>query len=114
MMMKSQDDETMRDIVNALKDIRKHQPNGELKRIEKCVKGLAVKVDDIHNKIMNPETGLIVQTNKNTDFREKCEPEREGLINQFNGVLRWKRVIEWGLGVVFVAIIGVVIKIIVS
>lgn len=114
MMMKSQDDEIMRDIVNALKDIRKHQPNGELKRIEKCVKGLAIKVDDIHNKIMNPETGLIVQTNKNTDFREKCEPEREGLINQFNGVLRWKRVIEWGLGVVFVAIIGVVIKIIVS
>lgn len=110
--MKSKDDEAMRDIIDALKDIRKHQPNGELKRIEKCVKGLAVKVDDIHNKIMDPESGLIVQTNKNTEFREKCEPEREGLINQFNGVLRWKRVIEWCLGVVFVAIIGAVIKII--
>jgi t-SNARE complex subunit (syntaxin) len=110
-MKNKKESDRMQEIIDALKDIRNHQPNGELKRIEKCVKGLATKVDDMHNKIMDPENGLIVQTNKNTEFRTTCEPEREVLIDQFKGVLRWKKVIEWGLGVVFVAIIGTVIKI---
>lgn len=101
----------MQEIIDALKDIRNHQPNGELKRIEKCVKGLAAKVDDMHNKIMDPESGLIVQTNKNTEFRTTCEPERRALIDKFEGVLRWKRVIEWGLGVVFVGAVGAFIKV---
>jgi len=65
----------------------------------------------MHDKIMDPQSGLIVQTNKNTDFREMCEPERELLIDQFKGVLRWKKVIEWGIGVIFVAVIGGVIKV---
>jgi hypothetical protein len=104
----------MQEIIEALKEIRNHQPNGELKRIEKCVTGLAAKVDDIHNKIMDPENGLIVQTNKNTEFRTTCEPEREALIEQFRGVLRWKRVIEWGLGVVFVGAVGAFIKVMMS
>lgn len=104
----------MQEIIEALKEIRNHQPNGELKRIEKCVNGLAAKVDDIHNKIMDPENGLIVQTNKNTEFRTTCEPEREALIEQFRGVLRWKRVIEWGLGVVFVGAVGAFIKVMMS
>ena len=110
-MKNKKESDRMQEIIDALKDIRNHQPNGELKRIEKCVNGLAAKVDDMHGKIMDPENGLIVQTNKNTEFRTTCEPEREALIDQFKGVLRWKKVIEWGLGVVFVAIIGTVIKI---
>ena len=44
------------------------------------------------------------------NFRKLCEPERDVLIEQFKGVLRWKRVIEWGLGVVFVGFVGALIK----
>ena len=86
------------------------QPNGELKRIEACVNKLTVSVDEIHEKIMDPEEGLIVQTNKNTEFRETCSPERESILAKFEGVLRWKRAIEWGLGVVFVGVVGALIK----
>tara|TARA_R110002167_G_C12489849_1_gene635306 strand:- start:44 stop:385 length:342 start_codon:yes stop_codon:yes gene_type:complete len=100
----------MQEIIDALKDIRTHQPNGELKRIEKCVNGLAAKVDDIHTKIMDPEDGLIVNTNKNTEFRVMCEPERNALIDQFKGVLRWKKTVEWSAGIIFVAIIGTLVK----
>ena len=109
---------TQREVIGQMaediKELKKTQPNGELKRIEKCVRGLAAKVDDMHNKIMDPENGLIVQTNKNTEFRTTCEPERDILVEQFKGVLRWKRVIEWGLGVVFVGAVGAFIKVMMS
>ena len=110
-MVKNNKDKVMQEIIEALKEIRAHQPNGELKRIIQCVSALDVKVTEMHDKIMDPQSGLIVQTNKNTDFREMCEPERELLIHQFKGVLRWKKVIEWGIGVIFVAVIGGVIKV---
>jgi hypothetical protein len=103
--------EVISQMADDIKELKKTQPNGELKRIEKCVRGLAAKVDDMHNKIMDPENGLIVQTNKNTEFRTMCEPERRALIDKFEGVLRWKRVIEWGLGVVFVGAVGAFIKV---
>ena len=109
---------TQREVIGQMakdiKELKKTQPNGELKRIEKCVRGLAAKVDDMHNKIMDPENGLIVQTNKNTEFRTMCEPERQALIEKFKGVLRWKKVIEWGLGVVFVGAVGAFIKVMMS
>jgi hypothetical protein len=108
--MKAQKD-IIEKMARDLKDLKKTQPNGELKRIEACINRLDKTVNSIHDKIMDPESGLIVQTNKNTAFRETCEPEREALIEKFNGVLRWKKVIEWGLGVLFVAFVGGIIKI---
>lgn len=113
-MKSTKQDKVMQEIIEALKDIRSSQPNGELKRIEKCVNGLADKVNDMHNKIMDPEDGLIVQTNKNTEFRVMCEPERDALIDQFKGVLRWKKTVEWSAGIIFVAVIGTLVKIALS
>ena len=104
-------EEMLGDIIKELRYIRKNQPNGELKRIEKMMGEQGSMLSDLHTKIMDPETGLIVATNKNTEFREMCAPEREELIDQFKGVLRWKRVIEWGLGIVFAAIVGTAIKV---
>ena len=100
----------MASIAKDLKDLKKSKPNGELKRIEACVNKLDITVTEIHDKIMDPVDGIIVKTNKNTEFRETCAPEREELIRQFQGVLRWKKVIEWGLAVLFVAFIGALIK----
>ena len=103
--------EVISQMARDVKELKKKQPNGELKRIESMVKNQGELLSDLHYKIMDPETGLIVETNKNTEFRTMCAPEREVLIEQFKGVLRWKKVIEWGLGVVFVAAVGAFIKV---
>ena len=106
---------TQREVISQMakdvKELKKTQPNGELKRIESMVKNQGEMLSEMHYKIMDPETGLIVETNKNTEFRVTCEPERELLIEQFKGVLRWKKVIEWGIGVIFVGAVGAFIKV---
>ncbi len=110
--------EVIAQMAKDIKELKKTQPNGELKRMEDSMisliqsqQKLTVTVNEMHDRIMDPEEGLIVQTNKNTEFRVTCEPERELLIDQFKGVLRWKKVIEWGIGVVFVAAVGAFIKV---
>mgnify|MGYP003632793105 FL=1 len=108
--MKAQKD-IIEKMAKDLKELKKSQPNGELKRIEACVNKLDKTVTSLHDKIMDPESGLIVQTNKNTEFRETCSPERESILEKFQAVLRWKKSVEWGLGVLFVAFIGALIKI---
>ena len=106
----SLDDKTLAKIHSDLKSIKRKLPNGEMKRMEVTMLDMAAKLGELHHKIMDPEAGLIVQTKKNTEFRETCSPEREVLIAQFQGMLRWKKAVEWGVGVVFVAVIGSLVK----
>ena len=101
--------------------IKRDMPNGNILRIEQSLdemhlnqKEMKKDMKTIQKRLFNPDDGLIVETNKNTEFRVTCEPERAMLIEQFRGVLRWKRVIEWGLGVIFVAAIGAIISIMVG
>ena len=98
--------------------LKKDMPNGNILRIEQSINEMhknqtEMKSDikTMQKRLFNPDDGLIVETNKNTEFRTICEPERELLIEQFKGVLRWKKVIEWGLGVVFVTAVGAIVTI---
>lgn len=93
--------------------LKKDMPNGNILKIEQSInemhlnqKEMKKDVKAIQKRLFNPDDGLIVETNRNTEFRVMCEPERQQLIDQFKGVLRWKKVIEWGIGIIFVAVVG--------
>ena len=106
----SNTDETLKKMAADIRQIKKHMPNGEMKRIEESVSNIALVVQNLHDRIMDPVSGLIVDTNKNNEFREMCAPEREELIQKLQGVLRWKKAMEWGIGVIFVGLMGAIIK----
>jgi len=111
--------QVLQELLLEIAKLKKEIPNGNILKIEQSLnemhqnqKEMKKDMRTMQKRLFNPDSGLIVETNKNTEFREMCEPERQQLIEQFKGVLRWKKVIEWGLGVVFIAIIGAVIKIV--
>jgi hypothetical protein len=98
--------------------LKEDMPNGNILKIEQSLiemhqnqRDMKKDMKGMQKRLFNPDDGLIVETNKNTEFRTMCAPEREILIGQFKGVLRWKRVIEWGIGVIFVGAVGAIIKI---
>ena len=97
-------------IVKELKEIKKNQPNGELKHIEIMVSDMQDQLIDLNKRIMDPEVGLIVQTNKNTAFREECEITKPKIEENFKALMRWKTMVDWGAGVTFVALVGAVVK----
>ena len=67
----------------------------------------------IRKTILDPEKGLIVRINKNTDFRydkEKKIKHYEGKLVEFEGVLTWKKTISRGLWGVYSILLGILIK----
>jgi len=119
-MPKQTQNDILREVLSELATIKAGLPNGELALIkkqledlEKGQKGLSGEIRTIQKRLFNPDDGLIVQTNKNTDFRDshdKSMPMYNDIINDFKGVLTWKSNVTKALWVVYSAIIGVIIK----
>ena len=111
--------EILQALIADIQLIKAKLPNGEIKKIESkltqiCDNQVDMK-DDIRSlriQILDPEEGIIVKLNKNTDFREKCEPDREAVLEQFKGILRWKGVMDKALWILFTGMSGVIIKLI--
>jgi len=111
---------TQKDILNEiLVEIGKMKtklPNGELKRMEQTINGLHefqqdLKEDfsDIKYTLLNPENGVIVRVNKNTEVREEMEqvPERVlELENELEKLQDWKSTVSRALWVLFSGLIG--------
>jgi hypothetical protein len=111
--------ELIESLISEIANLKNSLPNGNILKIEQSLNEMhknqsEMKKDmrTIQKRLFNPDSGLIVETNKNTDFRETCAPEREELIGQFKDVLRWKRMVEGGLAIVFTSIVGVIVKLI--
>ena len=63
---------TNKDILDELKKeiglIKKQLPNGEMKIITKAIEGLKENTSEIKKILLDPNKGIIVKVNKNTEF----------------------------------------------
>ena len=78
------------------------------------------KLNDINKRILDPETGLIVSTNKNTDWRKRLsnefkryQKERESQARMLDEFARWKNVVDKVIWIIFTAVSAIVVKMIV-
>lgn len=93
-------------------------PNGELKRMELSIhemkedyQDLKSDVSDIKFTLLNPEDGVIVRVNKNTDFRVDREDRQDyydGIVAEFEKLKEWKDGVTKALWILFGAMVGVV------
>ena len=60
----------------------------------------------IQKRLFNPDSGLIVEVNKNTDFKV----ENQENLKDIDNLVSWKSNVTKALWVVYSAIIGVIIK----
>ena len=66
---------------------------------------------DLKKSLHNPFDGVIVNTNKNTEFRkeyEKLEDERDQLQENINHLLKWKSMYVKIFWAIFTAALGVI------
>ena len=107
-------------LINDLDSIKSSLPNGDIKRMEKTLEILEKNQNEmkadiryIRKTILDPEKGLIVRINKNTDFRYEKEEKikyYESKLVEFEGVLTWKKTISRGLWGVYSILLGILIK----
>lgn len=90
-------------ILLELEHIKKHMPNGELKRIEKTVNEMKQDMSEMKKTLLDPNDGVIVQANKNTEWRE----ERQKKIDIYDKkVVELDKLIDWKDGVTKVLWVG--------
>tara|TARA_R110002020_G_scaffold465075_2_gene686264 strand:- start:1398 stop:1751 length:354 start_codon:yes stop_codon:yes gene_type:complete len=105
--------EILTEVLIELQEIKRGLPNGEmvlikksLKDLEEGQKGLKSEIRTIQKRLFNPDDGLIVEVNKNTEFKQ----ENQENLKDVNNLISWKGNVTKALWVVYSAIIGVIIK----
>ena len=80
-------------VLSELVHIKKHMPNGELKAMIEDVRELKEDMSDLKFTLLNPEDGVIVKTNKNSEFRAEMqsnERDFQAKMAEVEDLKRWK------------------------
>ena len=102
-------------VLEELSSIKRDMPNGELIQLQKDVSSLKEDLSDIKYTLLNPEDGVIVKTNQNTEFRREMqagEKEFRETMLEFEQIKRWQSGVTKALWIAFGAIIAIILRII--
>lgn len=107
------------ELKSRLDRIEGHMPNGELGIILKYVEMMMDKQEKMHadlsdmkKTLLNPEDGVIVRVNKNTDFRREWESKEQkifNLVEEHNDLVNFKSNITKTLWIILSSIIGSIV-----
>jgi len=106
--------EVLDNVLLELKHIRTHMPNGELKQMQKDLADLKDDMSDMKFTLLNPDNGVIVNTNKNTDFRMQMQSNEKDFQKQMAEVedlKRWKEGVTKALWIIFGSLVAIVARI---
>ena len=105
--------ELLEDLLSEIKHIKEHMPNGELKAMQKDMCALKEDVSDLKYTLLNPDNGVIVNTNKNTEFRQSLQANQKEFDQQMAKIAEiehWKQGVTRALWIIFGIIAGIIIR----
>jgi hypothetical protein len=105
--------ELLEGVLVELKHIKTHMPNGELKIMLEDMKDLKEDVSELKYMLLNPEDGLVVKTNKNTEFRlslQSNEKEYQKNMQELDELKKWKNGVTKALWIIFSALAALVFE----
>ena len=112
---------TNKEILEQIEELRGKLPNGQLTLLKKSVEDLQVDhrelrdtIRELKKQLLDPDKGVVVRVNKNSEFRREREDSSEKLstlFEQVSNMIQWKNSISKILWILFTAIIGLVIKV---
>jgi predicted nucleic acid-binding Zn-ribbon protein len=106
--------EILETVLSEIKHIKTHMPNGELKQMQKDMSDLKEDMSDMKFTLLNPDNGVIVNTNKNTDFRMQMQSNEKDFQKQMSEVedlKRWKEGVTKALWIIFGSLVAIVARI---
>ena len=107
--------EILESVLLEIKHIKTHMPNGELKQMQKDMKDLKDDISDMKYTLLNPDNGVIVNTNKNTEFRQQLQSNQKEFdekMLEVESIKRWKEGVTRALWIIFGALATIIIRMI--
>lgn len=106
--------EVLESVLAEIRHVRTHMPNGELKAMQRDLEEMKEDISDLKYTLLNPDNGVIVNTNKNTDFRlqmQKNEKEFQKQMTELEDLKRWKEGVTKALWIIFGSLVAIVARI---
>ena len=100
-------------VLTDLRSIKQDMPNGELKALIDDVKDLKGDMSDLKYTLLNPEDGVIVKTNKNSEFRMEMQSNERDLqakMAEVEDLKKWQDGVTKALWILFAGLAAVVIR----
>jgi len=104
-------------VLTELRHIKSHMPNGEMKAIQNDVRDLKEDVSELKYTLLNPEDGVIVNTNKNTEFRLSKESRSayyEDKIKKLDNLENWQKGVNKALWIIFGSLATIIIRMLIE
>ena len=116
---------TNKEILEEIEFLKKKLPNGEFALLKKSVEDLSsgqnalkVSIRELKQQLLDPDNGVVVRVNRNSDFRKDseqrgplCQQSFENMEDSVNSILGWKDNVSKALWILFTGIAGIIVKI---
>ena len=116
---------TNKEILEEIEFLKKKLPNGEFALLKKSVEDLSSgqeslrsSIRELKQQLLDPDNGVVVRVNRNSDFRKDseqrgplCEQSFENMEDSVNSILGWKDNVSKALWILFTGIAGIIVKI---
>ncbi len=106
--------ELLESLLKEIKHIKSHMPNGELKQMQEDMHEMKEDISDVKYTLLNPENGVIVNSNKNTDYRLELQENEKEFRNQMaeiQVIKKWKDGVNKALWIIFGSLVAIIIRI---
>ena len=115
---------TNKEILEEIEFLKKKLPNGEFALLKKSVEDLSIgqnalksSIRELKQQLLDPDNGVVVRVNRNSDFRKEseqrgplCQKSFENMEDSVNSILGWKDNVSRALWILFTGIAGLIIK----
>ena len=115
---------TNKEILEEIEFLKKKLPNGEFALLKKSVEDLSAgqeslksSIRELKQQLLDPDNGVVVRVNRNSEFRKEAEERGPLCQKSFNDmedsvqdIIGWKDNVTKALWIMFTGIIGLVIK----
>ena len=115
---------TNKEILEEIEFLKKKLPNGEFALLKKSVEDLSggqnalkLSIRELKQQLLDPDNGVVVRVNRNSDFRKDsekrgplCEQSFENMEDNVNSILGWKDNVSKALWILFTGIAGLIVK----
>ena len=116
---------TNKEILEEIEKLKKQLPNGEFALLKKSVEDLGIgqgalksSIRELKQQLLDPDGGVVVRVNRNSDFRKDsekrgplCQQSFENMEDSVNSILGWKDNVSKALWILFTGIAGIIVKI---
>ena len=102
-------------VLNEIKHIKTHMPNGELKQMQSDMSELKEDISEMKYTLLNPENGVIVNTNKNTEYRVQLQRNQKDFdekMLELENIKRWRDGVNRALWIIFGSLLTIIVRMI--